>query len=147
MRRSTIADQMPVSGISKMFALASKYENVINLCIGEPDFETPQHIIDAGAYALNHGYTKYVSNSGLPALRAAIAEKMTTENNIICNENNVMVTNGSGQALMSAIHCVLNPGESVIIADPYYPNYLGYFALAGVPEISSILGSIINTID
>ena len=55
MRRSTIADQMPVSGIRKMFALASKYENVINLCIGEPDFETPQHIIDAGAYALNHG--------------------------------------------------------------------------------------------
>ena len=54
MRRSTIADQMPVSGIRKMFALASKYENVINLCIGEPDFETPQHIIDAGAYALNH---------------------------------------------------------------------------------------------
>lgn len=136
MRRSMIADQMPVSGIRKMFALASKYENVINLCIGEPDFETPQHIIDAGAYALNHGYTKYVSNSGLPALRAAIAEKMTTENNIVCNENNVMVTNGAGQALMSAIHCALNPGESVIIADPYYPNYLGYFALAGVEVIA-----------
>ena len=62
MRRSVIADNMPVSGIRKMFALASEYENVINLCIGEPDFATPQHIIDAGSYALNHGYTKYVAN-------------------------------------------------------------------------------------
>ena len=51
MRRRTIADQMPVSGIRKMFALASRYENVINLCIGEPDFEAPHHIIEEGAYA------------------------------------------------------------------------------------------------
>ena len=60
MRRSVIADNMPVSGIRKMFALASEYENVINLCIGEPDFATPQHIIDAGSYALvafaRHGF-------------------------------------------------------------------------------------------
>ena len=135
MRRSIIADSMPVSGIRKMFALAAEYDNVINLCIGEPDFETPQHIIDAGSYALNHGYTKYVANSGLPILRKAIAEKMVAENGIQCSENNVMVTNGAGQALMSAIQCSLNPGESVIIADPYYPNYLGYFALAGVEVI------------
>ena len=135
MRRSIIADSMPVSGIRKMFALAAEYDNVINLCIGEPDFETPQHIIDAGSYALNHGYTKYVANSGLPILRKAIAEKMVAENDIQCSENNVMVTNGAGQALMSAIQCSLNPGESVIIADPYYPNYLGYFALAGVEVI------------
>lgn len=135
MRRSIIADSMPVSGIRKMFALAAEYDNVINLCIGEPDFETPQHIIDAGSYALNHGYTKYVANSGLPILRKAIAEKMVAENDIQCRENNVMVTNGAGQALMSAIQCSLNPGESVIIADPYYPNYLGYFALAGVEVI------------
>lgn len=135
MRRSIIADSMPVSGIRKMFALAAEYDNVINLCIGEPDFETPQHIIDAGSYALNHGYTKYVANSGLSILRKAIAEKMVAENDIQCSENNVMVTNGAGQALMSAIQCSLNPGESVIIADPYYPNYLGYFALAGVEVI------------
>ena len=135
MRRSIIADSMPVSGIRKMFALAAEYENVINLCIGEPDFETPQHIIDAGSYALNHGYTKYVANSGLSILRKAIAEKMVAENDIQCSENNVMVTNGAGQALMSAIQCSINPGESVIIADPYYPNYLGYFALAGVEVI------------
>lgn len=137
MRRSVIADNMPVSGIRKMFALASEYENVINLCIGEPDFATPQHIIDAGSYALNHGYTKYVANSGLPALRKAIAEKMTAENGIECSEKNVMVTNGAGQALMSAVRCALNPGESIIIADPYYPNYLGYFTLAGVEAITA----------
>lgn len=135
MRRSIIADSMPVSGIRKMFELAAEYDNVINLCIGEPDFETPQHIIDAGSYALNHGYTKYVANSGLPILRKAIAEKMAAENDVQCSENNVMITNGAGQALMSAIQCSLNPGESVIIADPYYPNYLGYFALAGVEVI------------
>ncbi|MDY3239152.1 MAG: pyridoxal phosphate-dependent aminotransferase [Anaerovoracaceae bacterium] len=136
MRTSVIAENMPVSGIRKMFALAAEYENVINLCIGEPDFDTPQHIIDAGSYALNHGYTKYVANSGLPLLRKAIAEKMTAENHVECSENNVMVTNGAGQALMSAVQCALNPGESIIIADPYYPNYLGYFALAGVEVIA-----------
>lgn len=136
MKLSTIAKTMPVSGIRRMFALAAGYDDVINLCIGEPDFQTPAYIIDAGVYALRHGYTKYVDNAGLPALRRAIAAKMAAENGLKCSEKNVMVTNGAGQALMSSIMCALNPGDSLILADPYYPNYLGYCKLAGVNAIT-----------
>lgn len=121
---------LPASGIRKMFDLADKYDNVVNLCIGEPDFATPQHIIDAGSYALNHGYTKYVANAGLPELREAVAEKMTKVNDIPCTAENVMITNGAGQSLMSVLQCLINPGDEVILPDPGFPNYLGYLMLA-----------------
>ena len=64
MRRSVSADNMPMSGIRKMFALASEYENVLNLYNTSQVFATPQHIIDAGSYALNHGYTKICGKFG-----------------------------------------------------------------------------------
>lgn len=75
MKISNRVSSLPPSGIRKMFEIASQYDDIINLCIGEPDFETPHHIVEAGCYGLNNGYTKYVANAGLPDLRAAVAKK------------------------------------------------------------------------
>ena len=135
MEISSRVSSLPPSGIRKMFEMASKYENVINLCIGEPDFETPDHIIKAGCYGLNNGYTKYVANAGLPELRAAVAKKARKRNKLDCTSSNVMITNGAGQSLMSAFQCLINAGDEVIISDPYFPNYLGYLMLAGAEVI------------
>ena len=131
MKISQRSAELPASGIRKMFELSAKFNDVINLCIGEPDFETPSNIIDAGCYALKNGYTKYVSNSGLPQLREAVALKAKNINHIDCTKENVMITNGAGQSLMSVLQCLVNPGDEVLIPDPSFPNYLGYIKLAG----------------
>lgn len=131
MKISQRSAELPASGIRKMFELSAKFNDVINLCIGEPDFETPSNIIDAGCYALKNGYTKYVSNSGLPQLREAVALKAKNVNHIDCTKENVMITNGAGQSLMSVLQCLVNPGDEVLIPDPSFPNYLGYIKLAG----------------
>lgn len=75
MKLSTRVSRLPVSGIRKMFDLAAKYDNVINLGIGEPKFSTPENIIAANDKALRAGFTKYVANAGYMPLRKAIAEK------------------------------------------------------------------------
>ena len=126
---------IPASGIRKMFALAEEYDEVINLCVGQPDFETPAHIVEAACSALRNGYTKYVSNSGLMELREAVAKRMREFNHIECGPENVMVTNGAAQALCLAVFCLIDPGDEVISQDPGYPNYEGYFALAGAKSV------------
>lgn len=130
MKLSEKAKNLPASGIRAMFALAEKYENPINLCIGEPGFATPQNIIDAGCWAWNHGYTKYVSNPGLSVLREAVAEKLNRENGFQVKPENVIITFGANQALFSALQVTLNPGDEVLVPNPCFANYFGYIALA-----------------
>ena len=67
---------MPTSGIRAVTVLASRYDNVVSFGLGEPDFPTPQNIIEAGCDALRTGWTKYVSNQGIPLLLSALAEKL-----------------------------------------------------------------------
>ena len=130
MKLSEKAKKLPASGIRAMFALAERYENPINLCIGEPGFATPQHIIDKGCWAWNHGYTKYVSNPGMAVLREAVAEKLNRENGFSVRPENVIVTFGANQALFSALQVTLNPGDEVLVPNPCFANYFGYIALA-----------------
>ena len=134
MKLSERVGQLPASGIRAMFTLAEKYDSTINLCIGEPGFATPQNIIDAGCRALNSGYTKYVANAGWMPLRKAIAEKMNRVNGFQVTADNVIVTFGAGQSLMSAMQAILNPGDEILVPNPCFANYFGYISLAqGVP--------------
>lgn len=71
---------VPWSGVRTMFNLAQRYEDVVNLSVGEPDFDTPKHILDAAVDAMKTGYTHYTPNAGLMDLREAIAEKLGKEN-------------------------------------------------------------------
>ena len=130
MKLSEKAKHLPASGIRAMFALAEKYDNTINLCIGEPGFATPQNIIDQGCWAWNHGYTKYVSNPGLMVLREAIADKLNRENGFHVGPENVIVTFGANQALFSAFQVTINPGDEILVPNPCFANYFGYIALA-----------------
>ena len=130
MKLSEKAKKLPASGIRAMFALAEKYDHPINLCIGEPGFATPQHIIDKGCWAWNHGYTKYVSNPGMAVLREAVAEKLNRENGFSVKPENVIITFGANQALFSALQVALNPGDEVLVPNPCFANYFGYIALA-----------------
>ena len=130
MELSNRVGKLPASGIRAMFTLAEKYSDKINLCIGEPGFDTPQNIIDAGCKALNSGYTKYVANAGIMPLREAIAEKMNRDNGFCVSAENVIVTFGAGQSLMSVMQAILNPGDEILVPNPCFANYFGYISLA-----------------
>jgi aspartate aminotransferase len=105
--------------------------SVINLSIGEPDFDTPVHIKEACTRALMQGETHYAPSNGIPELLAAIAEKTGSENRFPCTPSQVLVTCGAKDAIYDAATAVLNPGEEVIILDPSWVSYEPCVLLAG----------------
>jgi len=123
-----IADSIensPPSIIGKLLSIASEYKDVISLAIGEPDLDTPEHIIKAGIDALKTKYTHYTSNFGFLELREAIAEKLDKENDFkVDPKNEIIVTCGAGAAIDLFMRTVLNPGDEVIVQDPGYFNYI-----------------------
>ena len=124
----------PVSGIRAMFDLAADYPGAINLCNGEPNFETPEHIKESCIKALREGRTKYGTEPGLPAMRQAVADKYRTQFGRTYDMDNVMVTIGGVEGIFMALMTILNPGDEVIIPDPAYTCYVGQtLTLGGVP--------------
>ncbi len=110
--------------------LAEGLENVIYLNIGEPDFGTPDHIREAAKEAISKGYTHYTPDAGIPELREAIAEKESGKGVDISPEQ-VLVTPGSTGGIYSAVMATVNPGDEVLLADPWYPGYRRAVQLAG----------------
>jgi aspartate/methionine/tyrosine aminotransferase len=126
---------IPFSGIRKIFhaavELESQGQQVIHLEIGRPDFDTPQHIKDAAKQALDTGFVHYTSNYGILELREAIAEKLLNENGIrVDPQSEIIVTLGVNQALSTIMLALLDPGDEVLVPDPFYLNYLSCIRLA-----------------
>jgi aspartate aminotransferase len=105
--------------------------DVCSLSAGEPDFETPAFIRAAAAAALESGHTRYGPVAGEPALRQAIASKLTVENGIPTSANEVLVTNGGKQALYNLFQVVLGPGDELLLPAPYWLSYPEMARLAG----------------
>ena len=122
------AQRIPYSQIRVMFDAARKLEQegkeIIHLEIGRPDFNTPQHIVEAAVEALRAGKHHYSPNAGIPELRQAIAGKFTKEYQLDYNPNSeIVVTNGVAEGVYVAINALLNPGDQVLIPDPSWLNY------------------------
>lgn len=111
--------------------MQAKNPSVISLAGGEPDFPTPQKITSAAIKALEAGDTHYRIGAGIPKLRAAIANKLRTENGISCDEKCILVTPGGKNAIYLAINAVLNPGDEAIILDPAWVSYEPIILAAG----------------
>jgi aspartate/methionine/tyrosine aminotransferase len=114
---------MPRSGIREVMDLARGREGVLHLEVGEPDFPTPEHIVEAGARALRDGHTKYTPNAGTPSLREAIAAKLAARNGLDVQPDQVVVTHGAVNALLTALMVLVEPGEGILIPDLGWPNY------------------------
>ena len=97
--------------------------NIISLSIGEPDFETPAHVVEAARDALARGETHYPPIAGIPELKAAIAEKFRRENGLDYGPQEVIVCAGGKQVISNALHATLDPGDEVIIPSPYWVSY------------------------
>jgi aspartate aminotransferase len=120
---SGTAAAMPRSGIREVMDLAWQTPNCIHLEVGEPDFATPTHIIDAAADALRGGWTKYTPSAGIPVLCEAIADKVTRNNHIPARTDQITVTAGGVEAVYTALLAVTDPGDAVLVPDPGWPNY------------------------
>ena len=130
------AAEMPRSAIREIMALAAGRPNVIHLEVGEPDFSTPQHIIDAAFRAASAGWTKYSPNAGLPALRQQVAARASRhggEEPVVAEQ--VVITTGAIGALYSALMAVIDAGDEVLIPDPGWPNYEAIVHLAGAKAV------------
>ena len=110
--------------------------DVINLSIGEPDFDTPLHICEAATAAMAKGYTHYPPVAGLPELRTAISNKLQRENGLSYPAENIIVSNGAKHSLLNAILALVNPGDEVIIPAPYWVSYPSMIQYAGGVPVS-----------
>lgn len=118
-----------LSQVRKMFEQASP--TAINLALGEPDFDTPKHIIESLKNALDNNCTHYSQNKGEIELREAISKKLSKDNNINTTSDDIIVTVGASEALYSGIQALINPNDDVLIPDPGFLSYRECVTLAG----------------
>ena len=105
--------------------------DVINMSVGEPDFNTPDHIKEAAKLAIDQNYSRYSPVPGYPELRRAIVEKLHRENGLDYTTDEVLVSNGAKQSVCNTVMALVNPGEEVIIPAPYWVSYPQMALLAG----------------
>ncbi len=110
--------------------LSAKGIKVINLSLGEPDFATPKHIIDAAKKAMDDGFTKYTPVAGFADLRQAISDKFLHDNGLNYSLNQIVVSSGAKHSIMNVILALINPGDEVIIPNPYWVSYSEMVKLA-----------------
>ena len=105
--------------------------NVINMSVGEPDFDTPEHIKEAGKKAIDDNFSKYLPVPGYLDLREAISEKLSRENGLNYSAQEIIVGTGGKQGVCNSILALVNPGDEVIIPAPYWVSYPQMVKLAG----------------
>jgi len=141
-RIGAIKESATLSITAKAKALKAAGEPVIGFGAGEPDFPTPDYIVEAAIAACselkNH---KYTPSSGNPDLREAIAAKTLRDSGFACGASNVLVTNGGKQAVTSSFATILDPGDEIIVPTPYWTTYPEAVALTGARQVS-VLGTV-----
>ncbi len=119
---------LAVSNLAKQ--LEAEGTDVVDLSVGEPDFDTPEHIKQAGQRAMNEGKTGYAPSNGIPALRSGIADKLQADGLDYAAEN-VIVTPGAKQALFETFQALVDDGEEVVLLDPAWVSYEAMAKVAG----------------
>ncbi len=124
--------QVPPSGIRRFFDIAATMDDVISLGIGEPDFVTPEPILQAGIASLQRGETQYTSNSGILELREALAEHLERRYRVSYDPaDEILITVGVSEALYLALTATMNPGDEVIVPTPCFVSYQPEVIFAG----------------
>ena len=136
-RAEALQPSLTLAIAAKAKALKADGHNICSLSAGEPDFDTPGFIRNAAAAALQSGHTRYGPAAGEPALRAAIAAKLSTENQVPTQPDQVLVTNGGKQALYNLFQVLLGPGDEVLLPSPYWLSY---------PEIARLAGASVQVL-
>ncbi|MDP8948602.1 MAG: pyridoxal phosphate-dependent aminotransferase [Actinomycetota bacterium] len=122
-RMERLGTETAFSMLAKAKALEAQGREIIHLEIGEPDFDTPSHIIEAACRALREGHTHYTPTAGIPELRAAIAEEVARTRRIAVDPEQVVVTPGGKPIMFFAILALVDEGEEVLMPNPAFPIY------------------------
>ncbi|MBO5411913.1 MAG: pyridoxal phosphate-dependent aminotransferase [Clostridia bacterium] len=131
-RMSSISPSLTLAISAKSKAMKDAGEDVVSFGVGEPDFNTPERIVEAAKKALDNGYTKYTPSSGLLPLRKAICEKLEKDNGILYEPSQIIVSNGAKHSIFNACYALLEAGDEVIIPAPYWLTY---------PEVVKVCGA------
>ena len=110
--------------------LKSQGRDIIDLSLGEPDFETPEHIKAAAKKAIDDGFTHYTPVAGYLDVRKAIAEKFMRENGLLYTPEQIVISTGAKQSIINAVLCLVNPGDEVILPTPFWVSYSAMVKLA-----------------
>ncbi len=116
--------------ISKVAELRGQGVDLVGFNVGEPDFDTPAHIVEAAKKAMDAGYTKYTAVSGILELRKAICEKLKNENGVVYKPEEIVVSTGAKQAVNNAMQVICNPGDEVLLPTPCWVSYIEIIKLA-----------------
>jgi aminotransferase len=131
-RLSQRVREVPPSGIRKFFDVLNSMPDVISLGVGEPDFDTPAVVVEAGIAALRAGRTHYTSNYGTIELRRALAEHIERRYGVAYDpEREIVITIGTSEALAASLAAVVDPGDEVVVAEPTYVAYTPDIVFAG----------------
>lgn len=133
-RMLSISPSLTLAVSAKAKAMKEAGENVISFGVGEPNFNTPEHIIRAAIDAMEKGYTKYTPSSGLPALRKLICRKFEKDNNLHYEPSQIIVSNGAKHSIFNALFALLDDGDEVILPSPYWVTY---------PEVVKVCGGVV----
>lgn len=132
-----VSDRLASLSLSPTLAMSQKSRelqqqgvDVINLSVGEPDFDTPNHIKQAAKEAIDQNYSHYSPVPGFMELRQAVVEKLKRDNNLLYTPEQIVVSNGAKQSIANVMLSVVNPGDEVIIPSPYWVSYCEIVKLA-----------------
>jgi aspartate aminotransferase len=136
-RAESLQPSLTLAIAAKAKALKAEGQDICSLSAGEPDFDTPAFIRQAAAAALEAGHTRYGPAAGEPALREAIAAKLSNENGVPTRPEQVLVTNGGKQALFNLFQVLLGPGDELLLPAPYWLSY---------PDMAQLTGASVRLI-
>jgi aspartate aminotransferase len=135
-RITNLKESATLAMAAKAREFKAKGIDVIGLSLGEPDFKTPKHIQEGAKQAIDsEKYFSYPPVPGYQDLREAIAKKLQTENNIPCEAEHIVVSNGAKQSIANVMFALLNPGDEVIVYSPYWVSYTALIELTGATPV------------
>ena len=134
-RMSRLGTESAFEVLAAARALEAKGHNVVHLEIGEPDFDTPDNIVQAGVQALKDGWTHYGPSAGLPDVRQAIADDMKLRRGIDVSSDHVVITPGAKPIMFYTIFALVDPGDEVICPDPGFPIYESLINFVGAKPV------------
>ncbi len=117
--------------VDRVAALRASGARILSLSVGEPDFDTPAHVREAGIAAINAGFTRYTQVAGMRQLREAVAAKFQRENGLDVDWRDTLICNGGKQVIFNALAATLNEGDEVIVPSPYWVSYPEMVHLCG----------------
>lgn len=124
MRISDMANRIQPSLTRKLFDMAKEYDNVIDFTLGDPDYETPDYVKQAGIDAILAGKTKYAANGGIAELREVVSQRIKRETGVYYDPTTeIQISVGAMEGLFLSLCCLVNPGDEVIIPSPHWVNY------------------------